>query len=71
MQDTDLRPAAFWDGCYSNIVGLPVCRLLEMLRELGHDQSNREQHQSQVAADYCGSTGPNLVSTLRHEGDGK
>ena len=36
VQDTELRPAADWQGCYNNIVGLPVCRLLEMLRELGY-----------------------------------
>jgi 23S rRNA (uracil1939-C5)-methyltransferase len=36
VQDTDLRPAADWEGCYNNIVGLPICRLLEMLEELGY-----------------------------------
>jgi len=36
VQDTELRPAIDWQGCYNNIVGLPVCRLLEMLRELGY-----------------------------------
>ncbi len=36
VQDTELRPAADWEGCYNNIVGLPICRLLEMLRELGY-----------------------------------
>ena len=36
VQDPELRPAADWQGCYNNIVGLPVCRLLEMLRELGY-----------------------------------
>ena len=34
VQDTELRPAADWEGCYNNIVGLPICRLIEMLREL-------------------------------------
>ncbi len=36
VQDTELRPASRWDGCYNNIVGLPLCRLLEMLSELGY-----------------------------------
>ena len=36
VQDTELRPASNWEGCYNNIVGLPVCRLLEMLQELGY-----------------------------------
>ena len=35
VQDTELRPASGWDGCYHNIVGLPTCRLLQMLDELG------------------------------------
>ena len=34
VQDTELRPASDWQGCYNNIGGLPVCRLVEMLREL-------------------------------------
>ncbi len=35
VQDTALNPASGWDGCYHNIVGLPTCRLLQMLQELG------------------------------------
>ena len=36
VQDTELRPASRWEGCYNNIIGLPLCRLLEMLAELGY-----------------------------------
>ena len=35
VQDTELRPAANWNGCYHNIVGLPVCLLLKLLEDLG------------------------------------
>ena len=35
VQDTDLRPASHWEGCYHNIVGLPTCLLLRLLDELG------------------------------------
>ena len=35
VQDPELRPAQSWEGCYSNIVGLPLCRLTEMLESLG------------------------------------
>ena len=35
VQDTELRPASRWEGCYHNIVGLPTCLLLRLLRELG------------------------------------
>ncbi len=36
VQDTVFRPATLKGGCYTNVVGLPLCRLLEMLRELGY-----------------------------------
>lgn len=35
VQDTQLRPASDWGGCYHNIVGLPTCLLLQPLDELG------------------------------------
>ena len=35
IQDTDFRPAALQSGCYSNVMGLPACRVVEMLAELG------------------------------------
>ena len=35
VQDQMFRPATLMDGCYTNVVGLPLCRLLEMLAELG------------------------------------
>ena len=36
VQDTVFRPATVQDGCYTNVVGLPLCRMMEMLRELGY-----------------------------------
>ena len=36
IQDKEFRPARMLAGCYSNVVGLPLCRLAEMLRELGY-----------------------------------
>ncbi len=36
IQDRDFEPARVISGCYSNVVGLPLCRLAEMLRELGY-----------------------------------
>ena len=35
VQDIELSPAKSWEGCYPNIVGLPLCRLLQMLGDLG------------------------------------
>ena len=37
VQDTELRPALAWEGCYHNIIGLPTCLALQLLEELGYD----------------------------------
>ena len=42
VQDQVLRPAESWQGCYSNIVGLPLCRLLEMLQGLAYPLPDRK-----------------------------
>lgn len=35
IQDVELRPGELVGGCYTNVVGLPLCRLTQMLAELG------------------------------------
>jgi MAF protein len=35
IQDVDFRPAAAIDGCYLNVVGLPLCEVARGLRALG------------------------------------
>ena len=35
IQDKEFRPARLLAGCYTNVVGLPLCRLAAMLQELG------------------------------------
>ena len=35
IQDQEFQPARLLAGCYSNVVGLPLCRLAAMLQELG------------------------------------
>jgi 23S rRNA (uracil1939-C5)-methyltransferase len=35
IQDAELRPGELVEGCYTNVVGLPLCRLTRMLAELG------------------------------------
>ena len=58
VQDTDLRPAQSWDGCYSNIVGLPLCRLGEMLAELGYTlPPDWSENVARVCGDSCPRTG--------------
>ena len=38
VQDTELRPASAWEGCYHNIIGLPTCLLLQLLGELDYQR---------------------------------
>lgn len=35
IQDTDFHPATPVNGCYFNVVGLPLCAASEMLRQVG------------------------------------
>ena len=37
VQDSDFHPASSVQGCYSNVVGLPLCTLLDVLREMGYE----------------------------------
>tara|TARA_Y100000815_G_scaffold154127_1_gene139955 strand:- start:820 stop:2691 length:1872 start_codon:yes stop_codon:yes gene_type:complete len=62
VQDTDLRPAADWEGCYNNIVGLPICRLLEMLQELGYQLPDGWTVPDAVA---CGDGCPTVSAQLQ------
>lgn len=36
IQDPAFHPTASWDGCYCNVVGLPLVTVLRLLQELGH-----------------------------------
>ena len=56
VQDEGLRPAESWVGCYSNIVGLPLCRVGQMLEELGCDIS---AWRTSPSPGDCGPTCPN------------
>ena len=35
IQDDEFRPASLQHGCYSNVMGLPACRVVEILAEIG------------------------------------
>jgi len=55
VQDEDFRPAQSWEGCYTNIIGLPLCRLSQMLAELGFDGTLGHPD---VDSPVCGPTCP-------------
>ena len=56
VQDQVLHPAESWQGCYSNIVGLPLCLVRQMLEDLRWDVSD---WRISAASEYCGPTCPN------------
>ncbi len=35
IQDANFRPVAAVDGCYLNVVGLPLCLAVSLLRQQG------------------------------------
>lgn len=35
IQDPDFQPAALLSGCYSNVMGLPACRVVDTLAQMG------------------------------------
>jgi MAF protein len=35
IQHSVFQPVASWNGCYTNVVGLPVCRVYNLLRGIG------------------------------------
>jgi len=35
IQDQEFQPASLLNGCYTNVLGLPLCRLVELLAALG------------------------------------
>ncbi len=35
IQDDEFRPASLQHGCYSNVMGLPACRVVEILGDMG------------------------------------
>ena len=56
VQDETLRPAESWTGCYSNIVGLPLCLAEQMLEKVGCDTT---YWKTSPAPGECGPTCPN------------
>ena len=55
VQDQEFRPAQSWEGCYTNVIGLPLCRLTQMLAELGFDGT---LGRPDPASPGCGPTCP-------------
>ena len=63
VQDQAFRPAESWEGCYTNIVGLPLCRLLEMAARLGHPFPHAKSDDVPLG---CGPECPFLLTASPH-----
>ena len=63
VQDQVFHPAQSWEGCYTNIVGLPLCRLLEMAARLGHPFPHAK---SDDVPPGCGPDCPFLLTASPH-----
>ena len=61
IQDDEFRPASLQHGCYSNVMGLPACRVVEILAEMGCELPN---HADMVVPPGCTVSCPlNPVAT--------
>ena len=43
VQDAAFMPAASVDGCYTNVMGLPLCLVVDMLRDSGYKFTPQSQ----------------------------
>jgi len=57
VQHPHFRPAARVDGCYLNVVGLPLCALAQMLKEAGVKVEPRPDWALPPQCGECGGRG--------------
>ena len=57
IQDSDFRPVDRIEGCYFNVVGLPLCTLVEALASLGVRAELRRPARVAALCDECELTG--------------
>ncbi|MFO8035345.1 MAG: Maf family protein [Anaerolineales bacterium] len=52
IQNDDFQPVASWDGCFANVMGLPLCHVERLLAKLGVSLSAQVPVQCQGAFGY-------------------
>jgi MAF protein len=52
IQNDDFQPVASWEGCYANVMGLPLCHLERLLAKLGIPLSGQVPLQCQEGINY-------------------
>lgn len=53
IQDRVFHPAEWIDGCYLNVVGLPLCMVVDLLREVGVEPRFKENWRSPAECSSC------------------
>ena len=53
VQDEDFRPASVVRGCYTNVVGFPLCDVVGLLMDMGVDAPLRPGSQATARCDNC------------------
>ena len=53
IQDSCLNPVKILEGCYSGSLGLPVCKLIEIMVDMGQDIQNTNFVQDSACKPFC------------------
>ena len=64
VQDRDFRPATLVEGCYANVVGLPLCLLVDMLKDAGYKFGPQPRFQVPEGCSSCPLEGGRPESTI-------
>lgn len=53
IQDTTFRPAKVLKGCYLNVVGLPVCKVVSALKQFQFDTQLKDEWYPPIECRHC------------------
>ena len=53
IQDNDFNPVEIINGCYTNVLGLPICTMIELFKRHGFIWDSRIATESKLADDIC------------------
>lgn len=52
IQNRDFNPAPKFSGCFANVMGLPLCHLAGLMKDMGIDAESRIAERCQESIDY-------------------
>ena len=53
IQDNDFNPVEIIDGCYTNVLGLPICTMIELFKQHGFIWNSKIMTKSKFADSIC------------------